>query len=107
MLSNEELGERIRERRHDLRLTQAALAERANVSPETIGRLEQGTGKSPSLDTVKKVAKALGTTASALIAERTCDELLGILHGLPEREQTIACVMLRALSAHVNTTDQL
>jgi len=42
-----------------------------------------------------------------LIAERTCDELAGILRGLPEREQKLACVLLRALSAHVNAPDQL
>ena len=103
-LTNEELGERVRDRRRSLGLTQEALAERANVSPETIGRLEQAAGNGPSLDTVYKVAKALGTTGSALLAaDHSGDEVAALVHGLPDREREIACVMLRALSAHVNT----
>jgi hypothetical protein len=42
-----------------------------------------------------------------LIAARTSDELAGILHGLPEREQKLACALLRAMSVHVNAPDQL
>lgn len=103
MLSHEELGERIRERRRELGLTQESLAERAGVSTETVGRLEQAVG-APTLDTVYKVAKALGTTGSALIAERVDDEVSELVGGLPEHEQEIARVMLRALSAHVRTS---
>lgn len=103
-LTNEELGERIRDRRRSLGLTQEALADRAHVSTETIGRLEQAAGNGPSLDTVYKVAKALGTTGSALLAVgRSSDEVTGLVQGLPEREREIACVMLRALSVHTST----
>jgi transcriptional regulator with XRE-family HTH domain len=102
-LTNEELGERVRDRRRRSGLSQEALAERANVSPETIGRLEQAAGNGPSLDTVYKVAKALGTTGAALLAaEHSSDEVAALVQGLPEREREIACVMLRALSAHAN-----
>jgi transcriptional regulator with XRE-family HTH domain len=103
MVTHEELGERIRERRRGLGLTQEGLAELAGVSSETIGRLEQAVG-SPNLDTVDKVARALRTTASALIADRVCDEVSALVDGLPPHEQEIACVMLRALSSHVNAT---
>jgi transcriptional regulator with XRE-family HTH domain len=104
-LTNEELGERVRERRRSFGLTQEALAERANVSPETIGRLEQAAGNGPTLDTVYKVAKALGVTGSALLAaDDSSDEASGLVQGLPEREREIVYVMLRALSAHTNTS---
>lgn len=103
-LTNEELGERVRERRRYLALTQETLAERANVSPETIGRLEQAVGNGPSLDTVYKVAKALGITGSALLAaDHSSDEVAALVQGLPKREREIACVMIRALSVHANT----
>ena len=102
MLSREELGERISERRRCKGLTQEALADRAGVSPETIGRLEQAAG-SPSLETVYLVAEALGTTGSALIAEHLSDEVSALFQGLPDREQQTVCVMLRALLTHVNT----
>jgi hypothetical protein len=69
-----------------------------------IGRLEQAAGNGPSLDTVYKVAKALGTTGSALLAvDHSSDEVTGLVQGLPEREREIACVMLRALSVHTST----
>lgn len=81
----------IRDRRRSFGLTQEGLAERANVSPETIGRLEQAAGNGPSLDTVYKVAKALGTTGSALLAvDHSSDEVAGLVHGLPEYEREIA-----------------
>jgi transcriptional regulator with XRE-family HTH domain len=103
-LTNEELGERIRDRRRSLGLTQEALADRAHVSTETIGRLEQAAGNGPSLDTVYKVAKALKPTGSALLAaDHSSDEVTGLVQGLPEREREIACVMLRALSVHTST----
>ena len=58
-------------------------------------------GNGPSLDTVYKVAKALGTTAAALLAvDDSNDEVTEIVHGLPDHEREIACVMLRALSMH-------
>jgi transcriptional regulator with XRE-family HTH domain len=104
MLSNEELAERIRQRRHSLGLTQEALAERAGVSRETIGRLEQAATGSPTLDTLCKVAKALGTTGPFLISQDLGDEVAALIQGLPEREREIACVMLRALSAHVHAS---
>jgi transcriptional regulator with XRE-family HTH domain len=103
MLTREELGARIRELRRGLGLTQEGLAELASVSSETIGRLEQGVG-SPNLYTVDKVALALRTTTPALIADRICEEVSALVDGLPPHEQEIACVMLRALSSHVNAT---
>jgi transcriptional regulator with XRE-family HTH domain len=102
MLSHEDLGERVRGHRHRLGLTQETLADRAGVSTETIGRLEQAVG-TPTLVTVYKVAEAMGLTGSALIAENVRDEVSGIVNGLPEHEQQIAFAMLRALSAHMST----
>lgn len=100
MLNHEILAERVRTRRRALGMTQEALAELAGTSIETIGRIEQAVG-APSLDTLYKVADALGTTGSALIAERVCDEVAQLIGELPEHEQEIARVMLRALSSHV------
>jgi transcriptional regulator with XRE-family HTH domain len=101
-LSPEELGKRVRDQRLGLGLSQEALAERAGISKETIGRIEQAIG-SPTLDSLNKVARGLGTTGAVLIAEHPFDEVTQIVRGLPEREQEIARVMIRALSEHVAT----
>jgi transcriptional regulator with XRE-family HTH domain len=98
----DELGRRIRQQRCVLSLTQEQLAERAGISKETIGRLEQGVG-SPTLETLFKVAGALRTTGSVLLATSSADEVVALVASLPERELEVARVMLRALSVHVSS----
>jgi len=53
------LGEIIRNRRRELRITQPHLAELAKVSTNTLYKLERGQGN-PSLDVLNKLAEVLG-----------------------------------------------
>lgn len=100
VLTAAEISLRLRRRRNDLGLTQDAVAAAADLSTETIGRLERGTIH-PNLLTFCRVAEALQTTASALLAESRSEELQEIALGLPSHELRLATVMLRALSDHV------
>jgi transcriptional regulator with XRE-family HTH domain len=50
-------------------LTQAELAERANVARATINRIETGRQRRVDLDVLEKVAAALGVSPGLLIAE--------------------------------------
>ena len=59
------LGNRIRELRNRAGITQSQLAERVDISPEFMSRLERGL-KAPSLDTADKIATALGISLSEL-----------------------------------------
>jgi transcriptional regulator with XRE-family HTH domain len=52
-------GERIKNRRKELEITQPHLAELANVSTNTLYKLERGQGN-PSLDVLAKLAEVLG-----------------------------------------------
>ncbi len=54
-----ELGERVRGAREKLGITQAQLAARIGSTQPAVARLEAG-GVSPSLDTLRKIAHALG-----------------------------------------------
>lgn len=54
-----ELGARVRTERERLGLTQTELAERMDTTQPTIARLEAG-GVTPSLDTLRRAANALG-----------------------------------------------
>ena len=54
-------GETIRQRRRDYGLTQAELAEQANVNTQTIGTIENNL-RIPRLDTLLMVLKALDLT---------------------------------------------
>ena len=53
------LGETIRKRRKELGITQPHLAELANISTNTLYKLERGLGN-PSLDVLNKLAEVLG-----------------------------------------------
>jgi transcriptional regulator with XRE-family HTH domain len=84
-------GVRLRELRTNRGMTQADLAERAQVTVTYIGRLEGG-GAAPGIDLVERLATALGTTMADLLpveaprdsvavlkahAKRLFEELLG------------------------------
>ena len=53
------LGETIKNRRKELKITQPHLAELANVSTNTLYKLERGQGN-PSLDVLNKLTEVLG-----------------------------------------------
>ena len=57
---------RLRERRLGAGLTQATLARLAHVTPSYIGRLEAA-GAAPGIDTLARLAAALGTTSHDLL----------------------------------------
>jgi len=55
----QELGETIKTRRKELRITQPHLAELAKVSTNTLYKVERGQGN-PSLGVLNKLAEVLG-----------------------------------------------
>lgn len=55
----EQLGETIRKRRKELSITQPHLAELAEISTNTLYKLERGQGN-PSLEVLNKLAEVLG-----------------------------------------------
>ena len=59
-------GDRVRERRHDLGISQEALALRAGINRTYIGSLESG-GRNPSLDLIARLATALECDAADLV----------------------------------------
>lgn len=64
------IGDRIRERRGEAKLSISALADRAKVSKGYLWSLEKGeTDARPSGRTLYKIAEALGTTMSDLLGE--------------------------------------
>jgi transcriptional regulator with XRE-family HTH domain len=63
------VGRRVAQLRRALRLTQAKLAEKVGIQPETISRLETGASM-PSLDRVAAVAAALDVELHDLFRTR-------------------------------------
>ena len=60
---------KIRERRVELGMTQEELAEKANVSRQTISALESGTERGVMSKTLVAIAEALNTTADKFFAD--------------------------------------
>lgn len=63
-----EIGERIRERRQTLRWSQEKLAEMADVSLNTVSRIEGGQSDM-SIETFRRLAQSLGMSASELVGD--------------------------------------
>jgi transcriptional regulator with XRE-family HTH domain len=61
------IGQLIKHHRERLGLTQARLAERANIPQSRVSELETGKIDDPSLSLVQSVARGLGMRASTLV----------------------------------------
>ena len=92
---NGEIGRRVRDLRATMGLTQAQVAERADLTRATINRIEQGR-TIPGIGTLARVAEAIGVTE---------EQITG--HGNPivalERESLGA---LMTLAARLNLEDR-
>lgn len=83
------MGERVRELRLAQRMTQEALAERAGLSYKFIGEIERGRGN-PTIDTLQRLASALGLDAGDLLAAPARDASPDALYQIRTRDlQTI------------------
>lgn len=63
-----DLGQRIREERQKLNLTQEKLSEAINVSSAYIGQIERGE-RCPTLETLIKLSNSLGVSIDYLLRE--------------------------------------
>ena len=67
MTSGKTISENIKKMRAKLGLTQDDLAKKADIKYTTLMKVESGTVNKPSVQTMDKIAKALGVTIEDLI----------------------------------------
>ena len=67
MSNNQNLANNIKKLREAKGLSQEKLARLADVANNTLIKMESGENKNPTLDTLKKVAKALDVSVDELI----------------------------------------
>lgn len=67
------IGERIKQARKDAKMTQRELAEKLKISYVGISQYERGI-RTPKLDTLKKIADALGTDVNFLMSGKTLEQ---------------------------------
>ena len=61
------IGNNIKKYRNKLSISQDVLSKRANLAFHTIAKIEAGSTPNPRIETVKKIADALGVTLDNLI----------------------------------------
>ena len=102
------LGQRIREERLKLNLTQAQLAEAIDISDTYVGQIERGE-RSLTLDTLVRLVNRLGVTIDYLLkdyVENTDDNILNqfrqIIDGQSDRDKHMAIDVLKVMFTHLD-----
>lgn len=97
------IGQRIRERRKKLNMTQEVLAEKAELSTSHIGNIENAR-ENVSLDALLKIANALDVTCEYLIRDNSQDfsraisvEILNALNKCDKRESEAVLAVVETL----------
>lgn len=92
------LGERIREERRRLNLTQAQLAEDIDISDTYMGAIERGE-RSLTLDTLVRLVNRLGVTVDYLLADSVSNSDSNIME---QFKQIIDCQPLERRQMAIN-----
>lgn len=92
------LGERIREERLRLHLTQAQLAEAVDISTTYMGAIERGE-RSLTLDTLVRLVNRLGVTVDYLLADSVSDSNSNIME---QFKQIVDCQPLERKQMAIN-----
>ena len=99
-----DLGNRIRDRRHEIRLSQENVAERAGISANTVSRIEGGQS-AMSIEIFIKMVQILEVDANALLGVSTLEteedgqrqKLFYRIRRLKRSEQTVVLRTVEAL----------
>lgn len=100
-----EIGERIRKRRQELCWSQEKLAEMADISLNTVSRVEGGQSDM-SIEVFRKLTQALGMSASELLGDMEDSEGDGqtqrLLYRMQHLEDGDRQVVIRTLDAMID-----
>jgi len=102
------LGQRLRAHRLARGLSQAALAEMVELSPNYIGLLERGL-KLPTIDTLVRVAKAVGARPAdllgdALPTDEWLDDMMAVASTVPRQHRELALAVLRVMATRSHSS---
>lgn len=102
------LGQRIREERLKLNLTQEQLAESVDISNSYMGQIERGE-RSLTLDTLIRLVNRLGVTVDYLLQDYTdakddnfINQLKQLMDGRNFKQKQMALDVLKVMFSHVD-----
>lgn len=110
-MNHKKLGQRIREERQHLNLTQANLAESIDISDTYMGAIERGE-RGLTLDTLVKLSNRLGVTIDYLLSDSIVDsdsniieQFKQIIDKQPLSRKQLAIKVLRTIFSHFEDED--
>lgn len=102
------LGQRIREERLKLNLTQEQLAESVDISISYMGQIERGE-RSLTLDTLIRLVNRLSITVDYLLQDYTdvndenfINQLKQLMYGRDSKQKKMALDVLKVMFSHVD-----
>lgn len=105
------LGNRIRQERLKLNLTQEQLAEKVDLSTSYIGQIERGE-RNISLDTLVVICKSLGVTIDYLLQDSinieediVYNQLYQLISSRSLNEKVMALDVLKVMFSHIDKGD--
>ncbi len=105
------IGKRIRIERVKADLTQAGLAEKANITPAFVGQIERGETKL-SLETLVNITNALDVSIDFILRESVADnknsalqELISLVRSRPIKDITMLVDMSKAMFENMDRKD--
>lgn len=105
------LGNRIRQERLKLNLTQEQLAEKVDLSTSYIGQIERGE-RNISLDTLVVICKSLGVTIDYLLQDSVnieedivYNQLYQLISNRSLNEKVMALDVLKVMFSHIDKGD--
>lgn len=106
----DKLGQRIREERLKLHLTQEKLAEDIKISDSYMGQIERGE-RSLTLETLVTLANRFGVTVDYLLAdsvkvkdEELISEWLQVMDGRSANEKRMALDIIKVMFGHLDNS---
>ena len=111
-MNYKKLGERIRQERRRLNLTQAQLAEDIDISDTYMGAIERGE-RSLTLDTLVRLVNRLGVTVDYMLSDSVTDtdsnimeQFKQIINGQPLERKQMAVSVLRTIFSYFEREDK-
>ena len=98
MEKNERLGDRIRNQRAAIHMTQQEMADRLGVTGAAVSAYEKG-ARSPSLDILMRISKVLGVTTDELLAGKKQVVMLDVTN-LTHEQRVMIHDMIKALEEY-------
>lgn len=102
------LGNRVRQERLKLNLTQEQLAEKVDLSTSYIGQIERGE-RNISLDTLVVICKSLGVTIDYLLQDSTnieedivYNQLYQLISNRSLNEKVMALDIIKVMFSHID-----